>query len=177
MPSYIQVLHRKLTSLCRKCAVIFKKCEVLYKKGAVIFKKCAVLCKNCIVLWKNCTESLAAYFILYKAWFFLDLLFLMLLYRPAILSYSENITRYLEFFLENGKPPWTLLPIMVLPVTGSIFTRCVSGVKCFNLLTTNVPIICSANQLTGFYMTETLVVKRLMDSIFCLALLVYLVYI
>ena len=40
------------------------------------------------------------------------------------------------------------------------------GVKFFNLLTTNVPIIqkqsvCSANQLTGFYMMGTLVVKRL----------------
>ena len=31
----------------------------------------------------------------------------------------------------------------------------------FNLLTTNVPIICRANHLTGFYMMETLVVKRL----------------
>ena len=31
----------------------------------------------------------------------------------------------------------------------------------FNPLTTNVPIICSANQLTGFYMMGTLVVKGL----------------
>ena len=39
-----------------------------------------------------------------------------------------------------------------------------------NLLTTNVPydietsqLFCRANQLTGFYMMETLVVKRLRD--------------
>ena len=34
-----------------------------------------------------------------------------------------------------------------------------------NLLTTNAPIICSANQLTGFYIMGTLVIKRLTKGI------------